>query len=260
MKKLDNYYFGIKFISVLVFIGTWQFLSSNNINLFLNFGNLPTPLNVFEKLLIVFKDAEIYSWIFISIIRVYSGILIALMIGIPLGLACGIDRKIENLFFPIIEILRPIPNIAWAPISIILFPTVNQSIVFITFIGAFFPILLNTIAGVRSLPKKYSEVIVTFNLNRLEAFRHIIVPHTLPYIFSGLTIGSGVSWLGVIVAEMISGQSGIGYYTWLGYQLVDYSQIVIGIICIGCLGVLSSSFISLLEELTIKWRKKTNAY
>ena len=138
--------------------------------------------------------------------------------------------------------LRPIPAIAWVPMAIMLWPTNEESIVFITFLGSFFPILRQHAArhvdwSIRCwcAPRNVSA--------RREAsiFREVYFPASLPHIFTGLTVGMGVAWVSLIAAEMISGQFGIGYFTWEAYSLVQYPDIALGMICIGVLGLGSSA-------------------
>jgi NitT/TauT family transport system permease protein len=212
---------------------------------------------VFASLLEILQTPDIYLDMWQTILRVSWGVIIASFIAVPLGLLAGAKKSFEDLLFPIIELLRPIPNIAWAPLVVVLFPVVEHSIIFITFIGAFFPILLNTISGVRSIERKYFFTAWTLHFSRKDKLMHLVLPASLPMILTGVRIGLGVSWLGVIVAEMLSGKNGIGYYTWLGYQLVDYTQILVGIVLIGTLSALSSGLISLLESRVLIWRKLT---
>jgi NitT/TauT family transport system permease protein len=139
-----------------------------------------------------------------------------------------------------------------------LFPQVEQSIIFITFIGAFFPILINTISGVRNTPLKYINAGRSLGFNKFDRYKLVIIPSALPYIMTGLRVGLGVSWLGLIIAEMISGRNGIGYFTWLGYQLVDYTQIVTGIVLIGLLSMLTTFIITSVEKNVLKWQSFVN--
>ena len=142
---------------------------------------------------------------------------------------------------PVFEMLRPIPAIAWVPMAIMLWPTNETSIVFITFLGSFFPILLNTIHGVNSVDPVLMRAARCLGANEFGLLRQVILPAALPHIFTGLTVGMGVAWVSLIAAEMISGQYGIGYFTWEAYSLIQYSDIVIGMIVIGVLGWLAAA-------------------
>ena len=152
-----------------------------------------------------------------------------------------------------VEVLRPIPAIAWVPMSIMLWPNNEASIVFITFIGAFFPILLNTIHGVQAIDGVLLRAGRCLGANEPRLFWNVILPGALPHIFTGLAVGMGVAWVSLIAAEMISGQFGIGYFTWEAYSLVNYPEIVLGMITIGVLGLVCSGIIRLVGVLVMPW-------
>ena len=174
-------------------------------------------------------------------------------IGVPLGLAIGKYKRVRDLFMPVVEIMRPIPAIAWVPMSIMLWPNNEASIVFITFIGAFFPILLNTIHGVHSLDGVLMRAARCLGAGEFRLFLNVILPGSLPHIFTGLAVGMGVAWVSLIAAEMISGQFGIGYFTWEAYSLISYAEIALGMITIGVLGLLCSGAIRLAARLVMPW-------
>jgi len=155
--------------------------------------------------------------------------------------------------FPVSEILRPIPAIAWVPMSIMLWPSNEESIVFITFLGSFFPILLNTLHGMAAVETTLVRAARSLGASEGTLFRELYFPSCLPQIFTGLTVGMGVAWVSLIAAEMISGQFGIGYFTWEAYSLVQYDDIVLGMIAIGILGLISSAGIRLLGRLCMPW-------
>jgi NitT/TauT family transport system permease protein len=137
--------------------------------------------------------------------------------------------------------------------SIMLWPNNEASIVFITFIGAFFPILLNTIHGVHSLDGVLLRAARCLGASEFRLFLNVILPGSLPHIFTGLAVGMGVAWVSLIAAEMISGQFGVGYFTWEAYSLVDYPAIVLGMITIGFLGLACSGIIRMVGNLLMPW-------
>jgi NitT/TauT family transport system permease protein len=160
---------------------------------------------------------------------------------------------VSDFFMPVVEILRPIPAIAWVPMSIMLWPNNEASIVFITFIGAFFPILLNTIHGVHSLDGVLIRAGRCLGASEGRLLWNVILPGSLPHIFTGLAVGMGVAWVSLIAAEMISGQFGVGYFTWEAYSLVNYPAIVLGMITIGVLGLTCSGIIRMVGVLMMPW-------
>jgi NitT/TauT family transport system permease protein len=154
---------------------------------------------------------------------------------------------------PVCEVLRPIPAIAWVPMSIMLWPTNEESIVFITFLGAFFPILLNTLMGVAQVDQVLVRAARCLGAREASIFREVLLPAVLPQVFVGLAVGMGVAWVSLIAAEMIAGQFGIGYFTWQAYSLIQYPDILLGMVCIGVLGLASSALIGLVGWLVMPW-------
>jgi NitT/TauT family transport system permease protein len=149
--------------------------------------------------------------------------------------------------------LRPIPAIAWVPMAIMLWPTNEESIVFITFLGAFFPILLNTLHGMKMVDGVFVRAAQCLGATEAAIFREVYFPAALPHVFTGLAVGMGVAWVSLIAAEMISGQFGIGYFTWEAYSLVQYPDIALGMITIGVLGLASSALIRGIGHAAIPW-------
>ena len=169
----------------------------------------------------------------------------------------GRFRVVRELIFPVSEVFRPIPAIAWVPMSIMLWPSNEESIVFITFLGSFFPILINTLHGMKMVDQVLVRAAQCLGARETAIFREVYFPAALPHIFTGLTVGMGVAWVSLIAAEMISGQFGIGYFTWEAYSLVQYSDIALGMICIGVLGLASSAAIRGLGHVVMPWARAT---
>ena len=240
-------------ISIGALFMVWYLGTKYRFEFYIRFKNVPTPAQVFEQLAQVGLSNKYLVNIAISVKRILSGFLIAIAIGVPLGLAIGKYERVRDLFMPCVEILRPIPAIAWVPMSIMLWPNNEAAIVFITFIGAFFPILLNTIHGVHSLDGVLIRAGRCLGANEAQLFWNVILPGSLPHIFTGLAVGMGVAWVSLIAAEMISGQFGVGYFTWEAYSLVDYPAIMLGMITIGVLGLACSGVIRIVGMLLMPW-------
>ncbi len=231
----------------------WYLGTKYRIEFYIRFKNVPTPYEVYNQLTQVGLSNKYLVNIAISVRRILLGFFIAIAIGVPLGLAIGKYPRVRDLFMPVVEVLRPIPAIAWVPMSIMLWPNNEASIVFITFIGAFFPILLNTIHGVHSLDGVLLRAARCLGAGEFRLFLNVILPGSLPHIFTGLAVGMGVAWVSLIAAEMISGQFGVGYFTWEAYSLVDYPAIVLGMITIGFLGLACSGIIRMVGALLMPW-------
>jgi NitT/TauT family transport system permease protein len=208
-----------------------------------------------QRALRALHDPRFAAHVALSCRRILIGFVLASLTAVPLGLLMGRFRLMRELIFPVTEVLRPIPAIAWVPMSIMLWPSNEESIVFITFLGSFFPILINTLHGMAMVDPILVRAAQCLGARDAAIFREVYFPAALPDIFTGLTVGMGVAWVSLIAAEMISGQFGIGYFTWESYSLVQYSDIALGMICIGVLGLGSSAAIRGLGSLVMPWNK-----
>ena len=231
--------------SLALWLGLWELAARYEWELLFRFENIPAPSEVFAATFELLHAPKFGAHVLNSVRRVFLGFSIASSLAVGIGLLIGRFRLASQALLPPLEVLRPIPAVAWIPIAILLFASAEHSMVFITFIGAFFPALLNTIHGVETLDRKLVSASISLGAGPLAVFREVILPGALPSIVTGLSIGMGTSWFSLVTAEMISGQFGIGYYTWEAYTLQEYPHIVLGMISIGILGM-GSSFL-------VKW-------
>ena len=223
-------------------------------------GLLPAPSEVavaWTKVLPKWGYWE--SW-YMSFKRVLAGFLAAMAIGIPFGLLLAVNKYFRDIFFPPFEVLRPIPPLAWVPASLIFWPTNEMSIAFVTFLGAFFTIVINVIGGARSIDVRYLRAAQSMGASQWDLFSKIILPGTLPSIFTGAAVGMGITWEVVLAAEMISGggtqgSGGLGFFIWNSYMGGSLPQIVVGMISIGIAGYLSSSLIRVIGARFMPWRR-----
>jgi NitT/TauT family transport system permease protein len=243
----------LRALSIGLFLLAWHVATLWDLDLYVRFQNIPAPGDVLAEAIALFSSAGFYVHILASLERIWLGFAIATVLGVGLGLLIGWFAVAEDILFPPIEVLRPIPAVAWVPISIMLWPTERSSIVFITTLGAFFPIVLNTIHGVEGIDRQLVRAATSLGAGRTAIFREVVLPGALPSIVTGLSVGMGVSWICLISAEMISGQFGVGYFTWVAYGIVKYSQIVVGMLTIGVLGMLSSLVIRLVGTRCMPW-------
>lgn len=242
--------------SIIVGIFIWHVGSSQGWDLYVNFRNIPTPGEVFESTLNNVVDPEFYVHIVVSIRRVMFSFVLAVILGVPTGLLMARNRIARATLLPYIEILRPIPAVAWIPLAILMWPTEESSIIFITCLGAFFPIVLNTISGAEQTPEVLLRATRSLGASRFDEFRHVIFPAALPSISAGLAVGMGVAWFSLLAGEIISGQYGIGYFTWDAYSMVRTPDIVLGMLVIGGLGTASTLGIRLLTRPMLKWQAR----
>lgn len=249
--------FALGALSLALMLLFWHLATTYRWDFYIRFTNLPTPLEVAGKLGEAMNSTKFITNVGMSLRRIAIGFAVAVVLGVALGLAIGRYKLTRQLLFPAIEALRPIPAIAWVPISIMLWPDNEVSIVFITFIGAFFPILLNTVSGVQAVDAVLLRAGQCLGAREPQLMWHVVLPGAAPQIFTGLAVGMGVAWVSLIAAEMISGQFGIGYFTWEAYSLIAYAEIVLGMITIGVLGLACSAAIRVTGRLMLPWLEFT---
>jgi NitT/TauT family transport system permease protein len=192
-----------------------------------------------------------------------GGFIAAMIIGIPFGLMLAVSRVAHGVAFPVFEVLRPIPPLAWVPASIIFWPTQESAIIFITFLGAFYTIVINVLGGARSIDVRYFQAAQSMGSSRWDIFRRVILPGTLPSIVVGSAVGMGITWEVVVAAEMISGGGsqqagvggGLGFFIWNSYVGGSYEQIVVGMISIGIAGFISSELLRWGGRYATPWLK-----
>lgn len=219
------------------------------------FSLIPGPAEVLAWGIDWVKSPDFWMDASLTTLRVFGGVIAACIIAIPVGLMIGWNRIFSDLTFPMLEILRPIPGIAYIPIAILFFPWEEASVAFICFVGAFFPILLNTITGVKLIDRDYFRAARCLGSNSKQLFWHVVVPGALPSISTGMALGMGIGWMASVAGEMISGKWGLGYRIWEAYTLIRYPLIVDGMIVIGILGLGSSMLVRYLTMRMIPWRK-----
>ena len=227
-------------------------------------GAVPAPTAVLKAWGIVLASAGYWQSWYMSIFRVLAGFTAAMLIGIPFGLALAVSRTAYGIGFPTFEMLRPIPPLAWVPASIIFWPTQELSIAFVTFLGAFYTIVINVLGGARSIDVRYFQSAQSMGSSSWDIFRRVILPGTLPSIVVGSAVGMGITWEVVVAAEMISGggsQSGgggggLGFFIWSSYVGGSYEQIVVGMISIGIAGFVSSELLRSLGVYVTPWLRK----
>lgn len=242
---------GLSLLACLVF---WHWASTNRLDLGLvSFMYVPPPGAVAEAAWSLATSPKLLPHLTSSLGRVFAGYFAAVVLGIGIGLFIGRWKVMESLLLPPLEVLRPIPAVAWIPLAILMFPSSELSMIFITFTGALFPILLNTIHGVDAVDKRLVASARSLGAKPWAILREIILPGAAPSIITGLTIGMGTSWFCLVTAEMISGQWGIGYYTWESYLIQRYPDIIVGMLLIGVLGMGSSFLIKTGGLFLIPW-------
>lgn len=249
-RQIDLFKWIKPFVSIAGFFLVWYLLVDAGL-----LESFPGPFPVAASAIDAWADPLLHSSIIASLQHIYIPYLFAVAIGVPLGIAIGWNQIVNDLMFPSLEILRPVPPIAWLPIVILVFPTTTIGIMFITFLGAFFPILLNTIAGVRSIEEDYVKAVRCLGGDRSQVIREVVAPAALPAIHTGLIVGMGLAWINLIAAEMIADE-GIGRYVWVSYTSSNYPNIVFGVLIIGALGYASSEIVRWIGNRRLQWSNK----
>jgi NitT/TauT family transport system permease protein len=212
-------------------------------------GNLPVPSAVLEAFRRLLLDPGYWRSGRASLLRVLTGFGAAVVVAVPLGLLMAQNPRIRRVIFPVFELLRPIPPLAWVPAAIIFWPTQELSIDFVIFIGAFYTMVLNVLGGADAIDVRLIQTARSMGASRWNVFSRVVLPAVIPSIVVGSQIGIGITWEVVVAAEMISGGGsgvgtasggGLGFFIWNSYVGGSYPQIVVGMISIGIAGYLSS--------------------
>ncbi|NOY64949.1 MAG: ABC transporter permease [Nitrospirae bacterium] len=199
---------------------------------------------------------EYYVHILYSTYRATVAFLLATILGVPFGLLMGWSRRFYEYSFPLVEMIRPIPPLAWVPLSILMLPGVEPAVIFVTFLVAFFVTTLNTLLGVQSIDQAYFRAALCLGAGSKEILYDVVIPGSLPYIFTGLQISMGAAWFSLVAGEMIAAQYGLGYLIWQGYSLVKYPTIIIGMVTLGFIGYASSALIRYVGKRLMAWKEQ----
>jgi len=240
----------LPFVGVACVVALWSLLSVTVA------PDLPSPLQSWNEskryiLEPFFKEGEMNQGIgrlaYFSLIRVAQGYLLAILIGTPLGFLLGLSRNFTQTFDPLIQILRPISPLAWLPLGLILFQRSEPAALFTIAICAMWPTVINTAVGVRNINQDYLNVGRVLRLSRWQMLTKIIVPATLPYLFTGYRLSLGIAWLVIVAAEMLTGAVGVGGFLWQEYNSLVYSHIILAIVTIGVIGYILDRLMALAE-------------
>lgn len=217
----------------------WQLAASRS-------ADVPTPLDGARALVDLLadpfydngpNDKGIGRQLGISLQRVFTGFALAAVVGVLAGLLIGASRRAWLAFNPVVQVLRPVSPLAWFPIWLVVFKDADQASVFVIFITALWPTLLNTAAGAAEIPRDHRNVARVFRFGRLAYLRHVLMPNALPSIITGLRLSMGIAWMVIVAVEMLSGSAGIGFFVWDSYNAGNLSTVVAAIVLIGLVGL-----------------------
>ncbi|MGD9554219.1 MAG: nitrate ABC transporter permease [Arcobacteraceae bacterium] len=236
-------------IVFFIIVGIWSSIAQN-------VNNFPTPMDTFthafggttsdgDEIIGVLSDPfyieneddkGVFWQIVNSLQRVFSGFFLAVIIGVPVGLAIGMSKNFQLALEPYIQIFKPVSPLAWLPLLLFVFQDINTTAISTIFVTSIWPIIINTALGVKSVNEDYLNVAKVLRFTPLEKVRKIILPVAVPYIFTGMRLSLGIAWLVIVAAEMLTGGIGIGFWIWDEYNNLNYYNIIIGIILVGLVG------------------------
>ncbi len=247
-------------LALAVFLIVWQILCPPGSK------GLPGPLQVLGETWDPYiinpffdnggTDKGLALQIFASLQRVAIGFSLSTLVGISLGILIGTNQFIYRALDPLFQVLRTIPPLAWLPISLAAFQQSNPSAIFVIFITSIWPIIINTTVGVQQIPQDYRNVARVLRLSKQKYFFKILFPAAVPYIFTGLRIGIGLSWLAIVAAEMLVGGVGIGFFIWDAYNNSLLSQIILALVYVGIVGLLLDRLVGFVASKVVPEEQK----
>ncbi len=248
-------------IGVLVFVGLWYLFTA--VLSLPRFKLIPDPIAVLKEWLSftpisgrsIFTKTY-YLDIAYSVGRTLAAFTLAMLLGVTLGLFMGWSRIFYDFAFPVVEILRPMPPLSWIPLAVLILPGVEIAVIYVTFIAAFFATVLNTLLGVFSIDKNYFLAARCLGSKPKDIFMNVIVPGALPFIFTGLQIGMGISWMSLVAGEIIAGKQGLGYAIYEGYFLYQFEHVISYMFTLGILGYISSAGIRAAGRKLMAWESR----
>jgi len=247
-KKLQN--MALSLVGIALLMVVWALISSTVSK------DLPSPVKTWQdsKLYITAPwekrgemDQGILRMAAYSLMRVAKGFLLAILIGTPLGFLLGSSPLLARMFDPVIQVLRPISPLAWLPLGLILFRQSEPAALFTIALCSMWPTVINTMHGVRSIPQDYMNVAKVLRLSPWKEFTKVLVPATLPFMFTGFRLSLGLAWLVIVAAEMLTGTPGVGGFLWQEYNSLIYSHILLCILTIGVVGFTLDRLMGLAE-------------
>ena len=214
---------------------------------------MPPPASVVETAIELARDGKLQRHVASSVVLVLKGFFLALALALAIGIATGLSKKLEALLELTVQIFKPIPPIAWIPLSILWFGIGSASKIFIIFVGAFFPILLNVVSGIRGIDARYFELAEVYETPPPRLLFSVVLPGALPQIMTGVRVGLGNAWVCVVAAEMIAAVTGVGYLLTYGRSLSRPDMVILGMLLIGIVGKFMDDALKFIIKRLIRW-------
>src|SRR5215471_18005323 len=241
--------FGLPIVGILVVVVLWAYTSTT-------VPDLPSPLKTWHDSKVYITqplvkrgemDQGIVLLAYQSLIRVAKGFLLGALIATPLGFLLGLSKAFNRMFDPVIQLLRPISPLAWLPLGLIVFQKSEPAALFTIALCSMWPTVINTMSGVKSIPQEYWNVAKVLRLSKFQTFTKVLVPATLPYMFTGYRLSLGIAWLVIVASEMLTGTPGVGGFLWQEYNSLIYAHIILCILTIGIVGFLLDRMMGFVE-------------
>jgi sulfonate transport system permease protein len=216
---------------------------------------LPSPAQVYDAFIALAGSGELAGHLTTSMLRVLEGFTLAAFLGVGLGMSLGVFPLLDELMDGMLQLIRPIPPIAWLPLAILWFGIEEGSKIFIITLGAFFPIFINVLDGIRQTDIKFVELAKVLAVPRSKFVMKVVIPGALPFIMTGLRVGLGYAWMCVVAAELSAGMKGIGYMLTDARALAQTDRVLVGMLAIGLIGKVMDSMLSAMERRIVKWKE-----
>ncbi len=240
-----------RYVPLLLFFAVWEYVSRTNASIRIQ---LPAPSQVLKAGYELVQQGSLQRDVLASLKRIAVALGFAALIGYPLGIALGASRTFAWFFEPILNFFRPIPPLAWIPLSIVWFGITDAQNQFIIFLAALFPIVLNTVEGVRDVERSLIRAARTLGASRLAIAFTVVLPGALPAMFVGLRVGVGIAWMALVAGELVAATSGLGFLISQGRFLYRSDYIIVGMVLIGLIGLALDALIQRIQSLAMPWR------
>lgn len=194
------------------------------------------------------NDMGIGHQLWSSLVRVFFGFSLASLVAIPFGMLMGANRFCHRIFYPVVQILKPVSPLAWFPIGLVAFQSAGTATIFIIFITSIWPTLINTAFGVSTVPVDHKNVAKVFGFSHWKYITKVVLPYSLPHIITGLRLSIGIAWLVIVAGEMLSGGTGIGFFVWDSWNALSLEKVISAILIIGVVGLILDTLFSLLQK------------
>jgi nitrate/nitrite transport system permease protein len=246
-ERISHFLLPLGGVALLLLI--WTVLSAN-------VKDLPSPVKTWEESKVYIlqpldkrgeMDQGILRLASYSLLRVGKGFLLGIALATPLGFLLGLSKTMHRMLDPVIQVLRPISPLAWLPLGLIVFQKSEPAALFTIALCSMWPTVLNTMAGVRAIPQEYRNVAKVLRLSKVQTFTKVLLPATLPNVFTGYRLSLGIAWLVIVASEMLTGTPGVGGFLWQEYNSLIYSHILLAILTIGIVGFLLDRMMGVAE-------------